>query len=161
MVPFINQTTQRGFCPVQADYENGDPVFQVIRELEGAIDTEAVYLAEKVQLPFFDIDGNPEDPPDDVIFISESQLRQIWFFNDNGLRVAADDETILTRTIRFFWPPRDNGDPLTQVADQEEFIIRAPDEIGSDDAFLTELNTVTRPSDRRFGCIPVRGENSN
>jgi len=157
MVPWINPTTQRGFCPVQDDYENGDPVFQIIRDLEGGMDTEAVYLAEKNQQPFLNEEGE-QDAPDDVIFVTESQLRKIWFYNNaNGTKVMADDETAVSRTIRFYWPPKDNGDPLTFVADQEEFIVRAPSEIGDDTISLTQLNTTVQPSDKRFGCVPVTG----
>ena len=156
MVPWINQDTNLGFCPVQKDYNQGDAVFQIIKDLGGNVDTEGVYLAVKEKEPFFDADGTAVPVPDDVILVRQSQLEKIWFFYDNGTPTSANELTATQKTIRFFWPPRD-VDPLTKQADQKLYTVKAPDEIGTND-FDLNLQTTVRPSDKRFGCIPVSGE---
>jgi hypothetical protein len=155
MIPWINQKTNRGFCPVQQDYSSGDKVFQILKDLGANTDTEAIYMAVREKEPFYDLDGNFIEAPDDVILIRESELNKIWFYFENGTPMVANNIAATQKTIRFYWPPR-GTDPLTKQGDQKLYTIKAPDEIGSN-GFDISVQNLVRPSDKRFGCVPVLG----
>jgi hypothetical protein len=144
------------FCPTQSTYDNLGGVFEIIGEEIGAIDTEAIFVAKREQLPFIDSGGNPIPAPDSFMLIRESDLNQIWFyFDEDGLAIEADSASSKTQTIHFYWPPCETSscNPTTKQADQALFTIRKPEDLFAAPSTFGFRNTIL-PADKRFGCIP-------
>lgn len=157
--PWLNNETNRGFCPTQSDYNGNNPIFNILKELVG-VETEAIFLALREAEVLRDKDGNPEiDPtsgevtkaPDDILIIRESLLRQIWFYFENGTHYRPDDITANNRTIMFYWPP-DPINPYIRKSTQKIYTVTAPENISQSAQY--GIRTTLRPPDKRFGCVP-------
>ena len=56
----------------------------------------------------------------------------------------------------FYWPA-DINDPYVRKSTQDIYTIRAASEIGTGND-ESDLQTVVRPPDKRYGCVPSIGE---
>lgn len=148
MIPFVN-SQNLAECPKQADYIGDNPLYNVIGDYVG-VDTEGLYMAESE--PYQDSQGNTII---DIIMIKESDLKQTWFYYENGQFLVPDTTTSRTKTIHFFYP-LDTSAPYIQKASQVLYTVRYPDQIGTD-GVSTGLVTGNRPPDNRFACIPASG----
>ncbi len=148
MIPFVN-SQNLAECPKQADYIGDNPLYNVIGDYVG-VDTEGLYMAESE--PYQDSQGNTII---DIIMIKESDLKQTWFYFENGKFLVPDTTTSRTKTIHFFYP-LDKSAPYIQKASQVLYTVRYPDQIGRD-GVSTGLVTGNRPPDNRFACIPASG----
>jgi hypothetical protein len=146
MQSFIDPLSQRAFCPNQTNYNSGDPIFSILREVVG-VNTEAIFLAESEP----NVQGT--EIVQDVIFMREGLLKKVWFFVENGQLLVPDDVTANSKTIHFFHPP-DPNDPFLKKPHQLTYTVRFPSDIGQQ-GNIEGLNTVTRPPDKRFGCVPA------
>ena len=157
MIPWVNSTTGKGFCPTQEQYNGTDPMFRVMKDYIG-IDTEGIFLAEREGLSMLDADGNTVIAPTDVLIIRETLLRKIWFYYENNQHLEPDDYAAENKTIMFYWPP-DINDPYVRKSTQYIYTVRSSENIGSGDANgSSDLQTSIRPPDKRFGCVPSLGD---
>ncbi len=144
MQPWLDQRTGRAFCPGLDEYNGNENIFRVLGDLIG-IETEGLFLAVQ------EAESSEQDGPT-VLFIRESQLKEIWFYYRDGQHYRPDEVTAGQRTIRFYWPPPGpGGDPYIRQAHQRLFTIRSPEELSGP---ASGLQTSIRPPDKRFGCIP-------
>lgn len=153
MVPWINPTTGRGFCPKQANYNGTDPVFKILKDVVG-VDTEGIYAAIKQPELLQLSDGTSVQAPDTFIYIRENVLKQIWFYTENNQILIPNEVTAGQKTIHFYWPA-DTQDPYTKKDYQRIFTVRSSADLANGNGnSITIPNTVT-PSDKRLGCIPA------
>ncbi len=150
MIPFVNNQNLAE-CPDQQDYIGDNPLYNVIGDYVG-VDTEGLYMAESE--PYQDSQGNTII---DIIMIKETNLKQTWFYYEDGKFLKPDTTTSRTKTIHFFYP-LDKDAPFIQKASQVLYTVRYPDEIGTD-GVTTGIVTGNRPPDNRFACIPVSTAN--
>ena len=155
-------------CPGEADLIRSPsdkkfrPEFDVLGEFIGA--TEALYTA--LRMP------RQTDPvnrvsADTFLYVSQSQLENIWFYLKDGkdptpLNVGDDNFTnlISNNKVLFYWPPHPAASktpPMVKLDHQEKYQILslleikrkiAPGSVDDNDAATAPL------TDRRFGCIP-------
>lgn len=153
MVPWINPTTGRGFCPKQADYNGNDPVFKILKDVVG-VDTEGIYASVKqpelLNLP----DGTSVQTPDSFLFIRENLLKKIWFYVENNQILIPNDITAGQKTIHFYWPA-DIQDPYTKKDYQRIFTVRGAADFDNNGTNSLDIPTTVSPSDKRLGCIPA------
>ena len=146
MIPFVNNQNLAE-CPKESDYIGDNPLYNVIGDYVG-VDTEGLYMAESE--PYQDNQGNTII---DIIMIKESDLKQVWFYFEDGKFLIPDTTTSRTKTIHFFYP-LDKSAPYIQKASQVLYTVRYPDAIGTD-GVTTGIVTGNRPPDNRFACIPA------
>ena len=155
MIPFIDTNTGQGFCPDQSRYNGSDPLFRVLKEYIG-VDTEGIYIAEREALAFTDEEGERVEAGQDIIFIRETLLKKIWFYYEDGQHLEPDEITSTSKRIMFYWPA-DINDPYVRKSTQDIYTIRAASEIGTGND-EKDLQTVVRPPDKRYGCVPSIGD---
>ena len=157
MIPWVNSTTGKGFCPTQENYNGTDPMFRVMKDYIG-IDTEGIFLAERESLSMLDSSGSTIIAPTDVLIVRENLLKKIWFYYENNQHLEPDDFAAENKTIMFYWPP-DIHDPYVRKSTQYIYTVRSSENIGTGDANgSSDLQTSIRPPDKRFGCVPSLGE---
>ena len=151
MVPWINPTTGRGFCPKQAEYNGTNPVFKVIKDYVG-VDTEGIYAAVKQPELLVLPDGTTTEAPQSFMFIRENLLKQIWFYTENNQTLIPNEVTAGQKTIHYYWPP-DTQDPYSKKDYQRIFTVRSANDLNTSSAIT--IPTTIAPSDKRLGCIPA------
>lgn len=146
MVPFTDKSGKT-FCPTQTDYNGTDPLFNLLKEYMD--DTEGLYLAEKEAEVIKD--NGVYRTVYGTMFITESVVKKYGFYIENGLKIKADQGSMNTRTIHYYWPTNDTMDPLTQ-GNRKRFTVRAPDTLNGN--VPTGQSTTQRTTDKRIGCVP-------
>jgi hypothetical protein len=152
MVPFINTTTSKAYCPTSTQYTSNQPLFRVLKDYMG--DTEGLYLGEKeaelVQ------EGTSFKTVYGTMFVNETVLINYGFYVQNGVKIKANTDNLHNKTIYYYWPVNDTMDPLQQ-GDRKLFTVRYSDQLNGNSP--TGLSTSVRPSDKRIGCIPKTTSN--
>ena len=168
-------------CPSAQDLHRSphdpkhDPIFSVLSEFIN--DTEALYTAlrtPRVFHPYASTNNSSEEEAtgeetngqtegvavDDILFIHESLLKNIWFYrNDNNqveyLNPKDKNFSLLlsTNALFFYWPP-DPTYPTVKKNHQEMYQIRTLQEIEQEINGSDTLTTHAPNHDRRYGCIP-------
>jgi hypothetical protein len=146
MLPFINQNTGRSFCP-GSNNSSGDPLLQILSEYMG--DTEGLYLGEKEAEVIRE--GANQNVIYGTMFTNETILKNYGFMIENGLKARANEDTLHTHTIYYYWPVNDTQDPLVQ-GNRKLFTVRNPDQLNGN--VPTGIPSSLRTSDKRIGCIP-------
>ncbi|MBP5295933.1 MAG: hypothetical protein J6Y94_01225 [Bacteriovoracaceae bacterium] len=180
MLPWINANTKQAFCPTQAHYTSGQPIFKILRELVGT-DTEGLWIARRDPETLIDANGKSYDAPTDWIFIREGILKKIWFYTEGKQLLIPNRAALQNKTIQFYWPagevcrsPLSKWDENTQqwcITDAKTGLssccapyIRTPGQhlytITYDESTvdLTKLRTAIGAPDKRVGCIPAINE---
>lgn len=158
MQPQINTTTKLSFCPGTAEYNGTNPFFNVLGDIFNQIETEGLYMGQQVpDLVLTDQNGNAQQNvcwP--FVYLTETELKRVWFYLENGIATPADENTVQTKKVYFYWPlTPENGNPLVKQGDQKIFELKLPSEIASAcGAAVTEDITVLPPHDKKIGCIP-------
>lgn len=155
MVPWVDQLTQKGFCPTQSHYNSNDKLFNLLGELVG-VDTEGAYFAKREHVQITDSEGKIIAAPDNIMIIREGLLKKIWFHYDRSTLkyFTPNDGTIENSDIYFYWPP-DEINPFTRKGDSKLFTVRRATELGEGtQGSIGGLQTSARATDKRFGCIP-------
>lgn len=147
MVPFINNTTGRSFCPTSSDYSGPQPLLSLLGEYMD--DTEALYIAEKE--PEILTDGTSYKTIYGTMFITESQIDGQAFYIENGVKVLADKNSFHSRAIYYYWPVVSTMDPLIQ-GNRKLFTVRTPDTLNGTSPI--GHSTIERTSDKRIACVP-------
>lgn len=131
MFPFIDQTTNYSYCPDESHYNSNVPLFLALHEVVGH-PTQGLYGAT-------DESGNK-------IYLSESDIKPVWFYLKNGQPKVPNDETVSRVTVNFYYP-LDKVDPYTKKPNQKMFKVLSAQELG--------MNTNSSPThDRKLACIP-------
>lgn len=147
MVPFINSTTSKAYCPTTTEYNSNQSIFRILKDYMG--DTEGLYLGEKeaelVQ------DGTSYKTIYGTMFVTETILKNYGFYIQNGIKVKASADLLHNKTIYYYWPVNNNMDPLLQ-GDRRLFTVRYYDQLNGNTP--SGVSNSVRPSDKRIGCVP-------
>lgn len=148
MTPFLDRENgYRAYCPTQLHYYSDNPLFKALRDVVG-IDTEGLYAAK-------------QDNACDFLLVRETEVKQLWFYIENGQHIQPTDDTIRDKKIQFYWPA-DPTSPYIKKSHQRVYTIKGSEDIscgdtpdvqsGSSDSggVLTNLP----PHDNRIGCVP-------
>lgn len=143
MKPYI-KNANKAICPTQSDYKGNDPYLKVLKRIVG-VDTEAVYMAESNP----QVDSVTNNSITDIMLISESQLKKIWFyFDNNGNYKIPTEGNASSKTIKFNWPPNEDSRFALNSMYQVQYTVKRP-------TSSSGLSTFVAPHDNRIGCIPV------
>ena len=149
MVPFVDKGG-KSFCPTQLDYNSANqPLFNLLKEYMD--DTEGLYLAEKEAEAIQDVNNNTFKIIYGTMFITETVVKKYGFYFENGLKIKADQSSMNTKTINYYWPTNDTMDPLAQ-GNRKLFTVRSPDNLTGN--VPTGQPVTQRTSDKRIGCVP-------
>lgn len=149
MTPFINATTGKPYCPTSAHFNDPNfPLFNAMKEYMPP-ETEGVYLGEKE--PETILDGSSYKTVYGTMFVTESILLKYGWYVENGLKIKADNNSMNTKTIYYYWPSQDGMDPLEQGS-RKLFTVRFFDALNGN--VPSGISTSVRPMDKRLGCIP-------
>jgi hypothetical protein len=148
MVPFINNTTNKAFCPTTVDFLGTDPKMKILKDYIG--DTEGLYLGEKEPVSIQDPSSGYKTVYG-TMFVTENILSNYGFYLTNGLKVKATKDSLHNKTIYYYWPVNSSMDPLQQ-GDRSLFTVRYYDQLNGNTP--TGVPTTIRTSDKRIGCIP-------
>ncbi len=146
MIPFVDNNN-RGECPTQEDYLSDNVIYQIVGDKVG-VDTEGLFMAESE--PYLDASGGSVI---DILMIREGDLKDVWFYFENGQHFVPDAITAGSKTIHFYWP-LDKNAPYIRKSDQIIYTVRFPDQIGKN-GVTTGIVEGVRPPDKRFACIPA------
>lgn len=144
---WVDTKSFQSFCPSEKDYAAGTPVLKAMKDIL-ARGTEGLYIADR-----------SEDENRTYLFIRESDLRTVWFYNNNGVPTRPTEEQLQFQTI-YFYHPLNKENPLVKQPHQKIFRVRAGSELTTG---LTTLQAFTPntgemisyPShDRKLGCVP-------
>ena len=154
MNPWFYTGTSVAFCPTQAHYQGGDPLFNIIGDFVG-IDTEALYAAKRERLTLTDGGGNAVAAPENYLFIREGQLKDIWFILDDGRPLRPRGQDLEHRDEVFlYWPP-DPAAPMTRKDNQHLYTLIHTSSENSDEGGQEQtIPTTPTPNDKRIGCVP-------
>lgn len=159
LTPFIDNTNNGlAFCPDHSDYQNtSDPLSGILGNYIG-VETEPLYLAEKVRdvMQEYDQNGLPLPTttlgPADYILVTESDINGIRYFNNNGVPTIPSNSDLINQTIQFHWPANYSS-PFVRNSGQSVYHIRHPSELGTDEAPGVPRNN-RPPGNRIIGCVP-------
>ncbi len=143
MVPFVNETTLKAYCPTAEHFYSDNVIFKSMREYIGEdMDTEALYVAKQENVC-------------DFILVRETILKQIWFYTEDGQNIQPTDSTVSGNKIQFYWPA-DTSSPYIKKSHQKTYTVKRASEVSCGDASLDDTSdSSSLPThDRRIGCIP-------
>ncbi len=144
---WVDTKTFHSFCPSEKEYSSGAPLYKSMKEIIGK-GTEGIYLADR-----------SESEHRSHLFIRESDLRAVWFYNKNGVPTKPTEEQVQFQTI-YFYHPLNKENPLVKQPHQKTFRVRSASELPAGVTTLQAFtpNTgemISYPShDRKLGCIP-------
>jgi hypothetical protein len=144
---WVDTKTFHSFCPSEKDYASGAPLYKAMKSILSK-GTEGIYLADR-----------SESEVRSHLFIRESDLRAVWFYNNNGVPTRPSEDQVQFQTI-YFYHPLNKENPLEKQPHQKMFRVRAASEITTTMTTLQAFtpNTgemISYPShDRKLGCIP-------
>lgn len=135
MMPFVSSNTGLSFCPTYDHYNSGEPIFSIIQDVIG-VETEAIYLSKRERFSLV-----KTQPNNDYLLITETKLKQVWFYIENGQYIQPNEQTASYHNLYFFYP-LDLVNPYVKKPGQNVYTI-------------TRLqNAQIQTSDKRIGCIP-------
>lgn len=146
MVPFTDPNGNT-YCPTQTDFLGNDPLFNILRDYIDS--TEGLFLAEKE--PDTILDGTSYKTIYGTMFVTESIVKTYGFYIENGLKIKADQASMNTKTIYYYWPIDKTMDPLAQ-GNRKLYTVRSPDTLNGN--VPTGQSTTQRTTDKRIGCVP-------
>ncbi len=161
MAPWIDQTTFRSYCLNSTHYNSSNPLFKAMRDIIG-VDTQGLYIGEKAPETVTTSTGTVTSGFSDYILISETDLKAVWFYINNGVHTAPTDANVANNAI-FFYYPLDKTSPYIKKSSQRIFRVRGASELnggnsgqttGGTGATPTGGTTSYPPHDRKIGCVP-------
>ncbi|MBF0301226.1 MAG: hypothetical protein HQK51_21130 [Oligoflexia bacterium] len=157
MEPFLDTVSKLSYCPKQKQYNSNIPILRILKDVIG-VDTEGLYMSIREPIRTSDQNGNIIAAPASYILIREGLLKKIWFYYDNEEKaIVPDDDTVSQNTIMFNWPP-DIEYPLIKKSTQYTYTVRHPSQMSDQAAASNSNRTSAVPHDKKFGCIPTRGD---
>lgn len=145
-VPFVNTSTNLSYCPTNAEYNSGEPLFLLMKDYFSEM--EAFYIAESEPITI-ESNGNykifyPNQ------FVRESDILKYGFILSNGVKQKISKNTLHHNTIFFYYPFSESQDPLVQ-GNRKLFTVKSSDQLNEPALRkIVQYNT----SDKRIGCIP-------
>ncbi|MBC7537548.1 MAG: hypothetical protein H7281_01905 [Bacteriovorax sp.] len=147
MVPFTDPKTGKTFCPTQTDFNSTDPLFSLLKEYMD--DTEGLFLAEKEAETIQDVSNFKTIYG--TMFVTESTVKTYGFYIQNGLKIKADQSSMNTKTIYYYWPTSTTMDPMV-AGNRKLFTVRSPNTLNGN--IPTGQSTTAVTTDKRIGCVP-------
>ncbi len=157
MIPWVDQSTYKAYCPTATHYNSNNVIFQAMRDIV-SVDTEGLYVAMK--------DGELVNNgttttigPADYILVRESDVKRAWFYLNGTTPIVPTDANIASKTIYFYYPFNFSS-PYTKTSTQKTYVVKKASELSSgsvSDSGTTNVSgaiTTYPPHDRRIGCIP-------
>jgi hypothetical protein len=149
MIPFIDSTTNKAYCPTDTQYNGSDAIFKILKYYMG--NTEGLYLSEK-EPETIQNGSNGYTTVYGTMFATETMLTKYGFYLQNGIKTkVSDSSTLHTQTIYYYWPASTSMDPLLQ-GDRKLYTVRYWDQLNGNSP--SGVSTSVRPSDKRIGCVP-------
>lgn len=162
MQPWIDGSTYRSYCLNSTHYNSNNGIFKAIRDVVG-VDTEGLYIAEKTTEAVTSVNGSTTTAGSrDFILIRETDLKQVWFYLNNGIPTAPTDENVANVAV-FFYYPLNKASPFVKTSTQRIFQVKSPQELFLGGSTTTPSGTGSSgqgaptaypPHDRKMGCIP-------
>jgi hypothetical protein len=168
MAPWIDQTTFKSYCLNSSHYNSNNPLFKALRDILG-VDTEGIYAALKSAETVTDANGTQTTGLADLIWIKESDLKAVWFYQKAGVPTVPDDTTVLNNAV-FFYYPLNKASPFVRTSTQRVYRVYSAQELNAlsssgssnsnsgtvNNTGSTSSGTLTSypPHDRKIGCIP-------
>ncbi len=159
MAPWIDQTTFRSYCLNSTHYNSSNPLFKAMRDIIG-VDMEGIYVGKKAPEVIYDRTNNPVSAPDDYILITETDLKQVWFYFKNGVPTAPTDTMTYSDPVWFYYP-LNKSSPFVKSSTQRLYQINGSDElkdpsISQASSTSSGLSTLYPPHDNKIGCVPKK-----
>jgi hypothetical protein len=175
MAPWIDQTTFKSYCLTSTHYNSSNALFKAMRDVI-EVDTEGLYVGEK-QPETTTTTSTPGSTTSavvgakDYVLLRESDLKQVWFYLNNGVPTAPTEDNVANVAVYFYYP-LNRTSPYIKSSTQRIFRIRGAAELnagnsssssssGSSNGSTSSSSTnssgaVTSypPHDRKIGCIP-------
>ena len=153
--PWVDSQTGRSFCLTNYHYSMTQiPIFQVFKTVLGGLETEGLYVGMgPIRYVTNPSTKTSQKIGPDLILISETLLKKIWFYKKNDQIFPANDNVASTgETLHFFWPADTNA-PYIQ-GQKELFTIRTLSEALEKPEDMTKPPETAATGDRKIGCIP-------
>jgi hypothetical protein len=157
MAPWIDQQNQyKSFCLNSSYYNSSNPLFQAFRDIIG-VDTEGLYVGEKAAETIYNSQNQPvATGVKDYILIRETDLKQVWFYMNNGVPTAPTDANVANVAVYFHYPLNKTS-PFIKGSTQKLYRVKGGNELaGGNTSGTAPAGTGTSypPHDRKIGCIP-------
>lgn len=153
MSPWIDQTNYKSYCLTSTHYNSDNPLYKALRDII-QVDTEGLYIGEKAPEAVIDEQGNPSVGYKDYILIRESDLKQVWFYLNNGVPTSPTDDIVRDVAVYFYYPLNMDS-PFVKTSTQRIFRVRGANELSGVSENVTENGSTSYPShDKKIGCIP-------
>jgi len=158
MKPWIDSSTFKSYCLNSTHYNSNNPLYKALRDIIG-VDTEGLYIAEKSPETISNSSGELTTGYPDYLFISESDVKSVWFYLKNGVPTVPTDENIGNNAI-YFYHPLNKASPFVRTTSQKIYRVKGASELttssvsGGSGSSTSGLQTTYTPHDRKIGCIP-------
>jgi hypothetical protein len=158
MIPWVDQTTFKAYCPNSSHYNSENVIFRAMRDIV-SVDTEGLYIAMK-DGELVNNGGSTTIGPADYLLIRESDIKRVWFYLNGTTHIAPTDANVASKTIYFYYPFNFNS-PFTKTSTQKTYVVKKASELSSSSVSDSGTNNGTNgaittypPHDRRIGCVP-------
>ncbi|WP_372655408.1 hypothetical protein [Halobacteriovorax sp.] len=141
--PFIDTRTGFNFCPTSEHYNGNNPLFNILSDYL-SVDTEPLFLAERQNIIFDDGTAASKD----FLYLSLSEIKEVWFYYNNGQHIKPSFEDRFNKTLYFYWP-MDKNNPYVRKSYQKIYTV-----VRDDDQFVST-------ADKSVACIPKLNSSSN
>lgn len=141
--PFIDSRTGLNFCPTAEQYNGKEPLFNILRDYL-SVDTEPLFLAERESVVF----DNGTNAPKDFLYVSLSEIKDVWFYFTGGQHLTPSLEDRFNRTLHFYWP-LDKNNPYVRKSYQKIYTV-----VRNDDQLIST-------ADKSVACIPKENRGSS
>jgi hypothetical protein len=124
---------------------------QALKDVLGLTKTMGLYIGWRFNQ--FDDRGRPVCESSDMIYVSETNMTQVWFYYKNGkaTRPTTSDEIRLNQM--FFFYPLNPSAPLQRTGQQNLYSVTNAETVNGCPTGLP-ITVGRKPFDRRIGCIP-------
>jgi hypothetical protein len=155
MSPWIDQTSFKSYCLNSTHYNSNNALFKALRDVI-SVDTEGLYIGEKAPETVTDANGNVTAGAKDFILIRETDLKQVWFYLNNGVPTAPTDQNVANVAVYFYYP-LNKASPYVKTSTQRVYRVRGTNELnGVSSGGLNNSGSLSTypPHDRKIGCVP-------
>ncbi len=156
MAPWIDSLTFKSYCLNSTHYNSTNALFKAMRDII-SVDTEGLYIGEKAAETVIGTNG-PTTGLKDYILIRETDLKQVWFYLNNGVPTAPTDANVANVPVYFYYP-LNFASPFVKSSTQRIFQVKGANELNNASvttggANSTGASTTYPPHDRKIGCVP-------
>ena len=144
---WVDATSFYSFCPDEDDFATGKPAFKAMKEILGK-GSEGIYIADR-----------SENETKSYLLIRETDLRSVWFYNQNGVPTKPTEDQLQFQTMYFYYP-LNRANPYVKAPHQKLYRVRSVSELASNlttlQAFMANTGEmISYPShDKKIACVP-------